>query len=187
MKTLFLKFIRLTAFALMISGAVLGVHAQAQAQQTNSTPEGRPDILATNLPVDPRNFLENADEFTLYSLDVDPAFEYFSVKGIKDTNILGQIKIQAGAQRNGLIQALADGITDFEAEHLQMADCFQPHHVIRARKGGVTMDFVICFECHQIQAFSSKSTNYWVFPVSGSPIIIFNQTLRQAGIPVSTN
>jgi hypothetical protein len=187
MKTRFLKFIRPIAFALMVSGAVVGVHAQAQAQPTNSTPEGMPWILATNLPVDLSNFLENADEFTLYSLDVDPAFEYFTVKGIQDTNILGQIKIPAGPQRSGLIKALADGIAEFEAENMMMADCFQPHHVIRARKGGVTMDFVICFECRQIQAFSSKSTNYWVFPVSGSPIIIFNQTLRQAGIPLGTD
>ncbi|HEV2320638.1 MAG TPA: hypothetical protein VGV18_12855 [Verrucomicrobiae bacterium] len=177
-----MRFIRLTAFAL-IMGGVIGV----QAQQTNYSTSGWTSILETSLPADLRNFLENADEFTLYSLDVDPGFEYFSMKGIRDTNILGQIKIPAGTQRNGLIKALADGISEFEAEHMVMADCFQPHHVIRARKGGVAMDFVICFEGRQIQAFSSKATNYWVFPVSGSPKTIFNQTLGQAGIPLGTD
>jgi hypothetical protein len=32
---------------------------------------------------------------------------------------------------------------------------------------------------------ANELKNYWVFPVSGSPKKIFNETLQQAGIPLS--
>lgn len=132
------------------------------------------------LPQDQRHFLEGADEFTLYSLEPGPV--------PKGTNtfcfhkILGQIKIEQGAERTNLVTALADGI----AENVEPADCFNPRHGIRAAKNGVAVDFVICFQCAAIEVFSSKGTN-WSFSVSRETAALFNQTLQKAGVPLPTN
>ncbi|HTR40103.1 MAG TPA: hypothetical protein VMH87_00615 [Pseudomonadales bacterium] len=142
---------------------------------TNQSPGWIP--TADHLPSDLRHFLEGADEFTLYSLD--PGQESKETNTFFHLAILGQIKIEQGAERTNLVTSLSDGI----AEGGQMADCFNPRHGIRALKNGVAVDFVICFECGEIKAISSKGSN-WDFPVSRKPAAIFNSVLKNAHVPL---
>lgn len=132
------------------------------------------------LPPDLRHFLEGADQFTLYSLKNH--FERNGTNTFFDRPILGQIKIEKTVERTNLVTALSDGIGTGRVP----ADCFDPRHGIRAVKNGVAVDFLICFECGTIDVFSSKGTN-WSFEVSETPAVLFNQTLQNAGIPLSPN
>ena len=158
----------------------------------------QPDVVVTNigtnqtgplawapapkyLSPDLRHFLESADEFTLYSLDPSPE-EHPGTNTFYFHKILGQIKIEKTAERTNLITALSDGI----AGGCGMADCFNPRHGIRAVQNGVAVDFLICFQCGAIEVFSSKGTN-WAFPVCRTPVNVFNEVLKQAGVPLPSD
>lgn len=167
-------------FIVALAGLIVALSVYVTVAGTNSPPAWTPPT--DYLPRDLRDFLESADEFTLYSLNSGLDFEHKEKNKFRGHAILGQIKIEAGADRTNLVTALGNGI----AEGGPMADCFNPRHGIRAIKNGETVDFLICFQCGAIYAYSSDGTK-WVFPVSRTPAALFNQTLHAAGIPLLTN
>jgi len=142
------------------------------------------------LPLDLKNLLTQADEFTLLSLNPTPDFEHKATKTFHNHAILGQTKIKNGAPRDKLVTALADGIG---AKELNIpgvinipADCFNPRHGIHAKQNDEAVDFLICFECGQIQANSNRGTN-WSFLTTCKPAAAFNRALRNAGVRLPKN
>jgi hypothetical protein len=174
--------ILLTIFPIFLAlgGLAIAQSPYVMAPQTNPPPPWTPP--SSKLPADLRHFLENADEFTLYSLNPELDFPHKAPNIFHYYPILGQVRIETGIERTNLVTVLSNAI----AEGGPMADCFDPRHGIRAKRDGETVDFIICFECGAINAFSSKGTN-WIFPVSGSASALFNQTLQKAGVPLPTN
>ena len=142
------------------------------------------------LPVELEDFLKNADEFTLFSLNPDPDFEHKSTNTFQNHVILGQIKIKRSTTRASLIAALDDGIGADELHipgvNYDLPNCFNPRHGIRAKKGDETVEFLICFECSQIQVSSNKGKS-WFFITTKKPAAVFNSILKKNGVPLLEN
>lgn len=167
------------AFIIMVL-AVSTAQSDVVLTDIGTNESSQPIVFAPSpkyLPPDLRHFLESADEFTLYS--IRPEFERDGTNTFFQYPILGQIKIGKTVERTNLVTALNDGI----AGGCIPADCFDPRHGIRVVQNGVAVDFLICFECGEIQVFSSQGTN-WSFPVCHTPIAAFNDALKKAGVPL---
>jgi hypothetical protein len=58
--------------------------------------------------------------------------------------------IEDEAVRDALVNALYKAI---EGEQTRAAACFDPHHGIRATKGGTTVTILVCFICHNFRVY----------------------------------
>ena len=135
-----------------------------------------------HLPPGVKSLLLNADEFALFSLDPEPDFEHKSTNAFVNHAVLGQIKIITMTTRTSLVAALDEGIGGMGNGLALLPDCFNPRHGVRARKNGETVEFLICFECEQIEVYSSKGTN-WFFRTTRNPAAVFNRVHRRVGLP----
>ncbi|MCD6051483.1 MAG: hypothetical protein K0Q55_2892, partial [Verrucomicrobia bacterium] len=101
--------------------------------------------------------LDAPDSFYLYSLHPEPAAFRRPQTPQEATNvvsklgeeyhgfeILGRAEVVDPVQRRELVDALKRGVSEGKGP---APSCFSPRHGIRAVKGGVTVDLVICFEC----------------------------------------
>jgi hypothetical protein len=89
--------------------------------------------------------------------------------------------VKVAEDRNRLATAFKKGVAENKGI---VANCFNPRHGIRVTHDGKTVDFVICFECFQVQAFVDDK------PVSGflitdSPAAEFNGVLKDAKVPLA--
>ena len=171
-------------FLLLLMMLTLTQPARVSASETNNVP------AKAGLPAELDNFLTNADEFTLFSLNPEPDFEHKSTNTFQNHVILGQIRIIRATTRASLISALDEGIGDkglnVPGMPAPLPDCFNPRHGIRAKKGDETVEFLICFECAQIQASSNKGKS-WFFTTSKRPAATFNRVLKRNGVPLPQN
>jgi hypothetical protein len=122
---------------------------------------------------------------SLFSLNPDPDFEHKSTNTFQYHAILGQVQIKQTATRTSLILALNDGIGDETGLNL-LPRCFNSRHGIRAKKGDETIEFLIYFECSQIQVTSNKGKSWFVM-TSARPATAFNNMLRRNGVPLPQN
>jgi len=131
---------------------------------------GIPGVAATAM--------RNADSLELLSLDprrgrADADFHKHKVLGrttVTDpvTRKLLYSSLQSGARWNLPFPAL----------------CFNPRHGIRATAEGRTIDLVICFECSHVEVWQGESL-LTTFFVGQSPESVFDQVLRDAGLPLA--
>jgi hypothetical protein len=134
----------------------------------------------SKLPERARAALEAPDHFELLSLD--PA-------GPRDGHpddfhgwkVLGRTPVEAAETRAELMAALEQGARENTGT---AAGCFNPRHGIRATRGGQTADLVICFECFQVQVYAGD-TRDGGFLTTRSPQPVFDQVLRDAGLPLA--
>ena len=156
--------------------------AGVSASETNHLP------AKIKLPGKLYTFLTNADEFVLFSLNPVPDFEHKSTNTFQNHIILGHIQIRRPATKASLVSALNKGIEDKGISNgglpAPLPGCFNPRHGIRVRKGDETIEFLICFECAQIQVSSNKGQS-WFFTTSKEPSPTFNRILKQNGVPLS--
>ena len=141
--------------------------------------------------MDLQDFLKDADEFTLFSINPEPDFQHQSTNTFQNHAILGHFDVTSAETRQKLITALDDGIGEDMKSippgvAVPLPDCFNPRHGIRAKKGDETVEFLICFECHQIQ-ISSNWGKSWFFTTSSKPASVFNHVLKKAHIPLPEN
>src|SRR5256886_13151649 len=76
-----------------------------------------------------------------------------------------------------------DGIRDLTVTGVQtcaLPICFEPRHGIRVRKGERVTDFVICFECDQVQIWTNDQRTGG-FVIGSSPQPIFDEILKEIG------
>jgi hypothetical protein len=95
--------------------------------------------------------------------------------------VLGKVEVADAAQRREIMRSLRWGV----AEHtpMTMAGCFWPRHAIRIVAGGRTIDYVICFECRQVEVRQGDSCCE-VIGMTRSPQPLFNKVLHDAGVPI---
>jgi hypothetical protein len=114
----------------------------------------------------------------LYSLDPHDVSRFEgklpenSAKSFHWMPILGSVEIIPLQEKTNLLGALAQGVRENSGE---AAMCFDPRHGLRVVTKSSTNDFVICFECLQVQSFGFTPSSY--FYVSGSPAATFNKLL----------
>lgn len=124
--------------------------------------------------------LEDADQFELLSIDPDrpqerPRDDFHGWK------VLGRSQIKDAETRKKLLSALKKGVGENDGT---AAACFDPRHGIRATHEGRTVDLVICFECFQVQFYVGEKREGG-FLTTGSPQTVFDQVLRDAGVPLA--
>jgi hypothetical protein len=94
--------------------------------------------------------------------------------------IRGRADITDAAERRALVQALARGARD--ATPNMMHACFNPRHGLRVERGSYAVDFVICFECLQVQASGFQPADF--FLTSAAPQPTFDESLRHHNLPL---
>lgn len=129
----------------------------------------RPPRVATDA-------LEGADRYELLSLDperqsVQPTS---SPSGLfHGRRVLGSVVVTDSATRRRLNDALRGGAKSILS---LPAMCFDPRHGIRVTRNGRTTDFVICFECEQVQVrVGDQLVAGWL--TGDSPQPVFDQVL----------
>jgi hypothetical protein len=140
------------------------------------------------LPERLENLLLNADQFTLFSINPDADYEQTSTNMFQGYDILGQFDIKSDATRTELVAALNQGIGAKHRLHIPGSinaapSCFNPRHAIRVKKGNETVDLLICFQCQKIE-ITANQANKWYFLTSNEPATLFNEVLKQAGVPL---
>lgn len=132
------------------------------------------------------------ERLTLYSIDGDEP-DLDSIDGGSDLEsgeassseetfhgypVLGKVEIDDAKKRGEIMAALRQGMA---RNDIDPADCFWPHHGIRAVEQGQTVDYVICFKCLQLHVYrDGKMTTELT---SDEPQSVFDKHLQQAGIP----
>jgi hypothetical protein len=122
--------------------------------------------------------MRDATSFELLSLDPERGRDNADFHRFK---VLGRTMVSDALTRKRLYNALQSGARwnlPFPAM------CFNPRHGLRVTTGGNTVDLVICFECSQVQVWQGNS-HVTTFIVGQSPEPVFDQALRDAGVPLA--
>ncbi len=88
--------------------------------------------------------------------------------------ILGLAQIVSTQEKTNLLGAFASGV---RASDGFIASCFNPRHGIRVITESTTNDFVICFECLQVESYGFGSIRG--FRTGGSANTVFNKFLDE--------
>ena len=131
-----------------------------------------------SLPTVAEQALRNATEFELLSLDPDRANA--DSNGFHGWKVLGKTTITDAGVRNVLIAAFEKGVP---RRNMEPVDCFNPRHGIKLVSDGITHEFVICFECYQVEWHSPRSTRGG-FQITSSPQATFDKILRASNVPL---
>jgi hypothetical protein len=112
------------------------------------------EAVKAAFPGTDRDVLEQPESLELLSIhpypdgDGKPANEKESFQGYK---VLGRAAVTEAAERRALVEAVYKGLND---RYGPAPACFNPRHALRAKKGEVTVDVVICYECETVQVHS---------------------------------
>ena len=134
--------------------------------------------LGRSLPPVAEQALRNATDFELLSLDPDRANA--DSNGFHGWKVLGKTTITDAGVRNNLIAAFKDGIP---RRNIEPVDCFNPRHGIKLVSDGITHEFVICFECYQVEWHSPRSTRGG-FQITSTPQATFDRILKDSNVPL---
>lgn len=128
--------------------------------------------------------VETPDELILYSLDgrdFAPGEEPKTNEKFHNVPVLGKLVVADAARRRKVISTLHKGLAESDGS---IAKCFWPRHGIRAVGNGKKTDYVICFQCvHAIVHEDNKAPE--TRPLTRTPKKLFNQLLKDAGIPLA--
>src|SRR5207248_3305054 len=123
------------------------------------------------------------EKLTLYSIDGN---SYNPGEGPKTDEtfhgyaVLGKIDVADPEKRKEIMAALKEGI---DASDGRMAKCFWPRHAIRAEQAGKVFEYVICFQCEQMEVYAGirKQT----VPIADTPQQYFNRLLTDDKVPLA--
>ena len=137
--------------------------------------------VAGELPAPLHAALEKGGEFHLFSIrparvETGPGAMHFH-----GWEIIGRTSIRDEEKRKKLVAALKTGVEENQGIG---AACFRPRHGIRVTEPGKVTDFIICFECFQVQVIVDGLPQKAVL-VTRTPEAAFNDALKQAKLPLS--
>ncbi len=154
-----------TLLILMAVGPLLFIGGCAEKGPPNVIPS--PETAA----------LESGEQFELLSLEpLDGQVD--DEDGFHGWKVLGRTTLDQQTRLN-LVAALKKGVAEIGGA----ASCFRPRHGIRVKHDDKVFDFVICFECMQVETYADSSEGGG-FLVSRSPQPAFDEALRRASIPL---
>ncbi len=139
---------------------------------------GRGDDPPRTLPATASAILDGAESIELLSIDPKdrPAGPGDDFHGWK---VLGRAALRDPDRRREVVAAVRRGVE--EADDAE--GCFEPRHGLRATKGGVSADLVICFSCRWIEVHAGGEATS--VRTSGSPRSTFNTILRTATVELA--
>jgi hypothetical protein len=139
----------------------------------------RAEEKENKIPDELRAILEKAEQFELLSLSPDRPQEQPKV-AFHGWKVLGKTTVKDAETRRKLVTAFKKGVAENNGI---VAACFNPRHGIRVTADGKTVDFVICFECDQVQAFVGDKKEPG-FLITDSPQAVFDGVLKEARVPL---
>ena len=121
------------------------------------------------------------DSMTLYSLEAKmmpgrskrPKGETFH-----DVAVLGKTDVASEADRHAILKAIKKGIAQSDGKENK---CFWPRHGVRLVQNGKWIDYVICFECLQLDEYIDNQHGHK--PTTGEAAEVLDQHLERAGVP----
>jgi hypothetical protein len=127
------------------------------------------------IPATAAAILEQADQFELLSLNPDQ--QQKQAKGdFHGFRVLGTAVISDTETRKKLVSTFKKAVAE---NHGTAAACFNPRHGIRVIRNEKRADFVICFECNQVQVFGEVQGT---FLITSSAQPLFDSVLRSSGV-----
>jgi hypothetical protein len=121
------------------------------------------------------------DSMIVYSLDG----KYEPRQGKKPTEevfhdypVLGKVDIASPKDRTAILVAVKKGIANSDGEEMK---CFWPRHGVRLTQGGKTIEYLICFECRQLNEFVDGRTYHKL--TTRSPAAVLDEQLERGGVP----
>lgn len=121
------------------------------------------------------------DSMTVYSLDGTyekgdskrkPSGEMFH-----DHPVLRKVDIASAQDRTAILAAVKKGIAKSDGTQ---AKCFWPRHGIRLTQSGKTIEYVICFQCLQLNEYIDGKSSHK--PTTKSPATVLDKHLQDAGV-----
>jgi hypothetical protein len=124
------------------------------------------------------------ESMTVYSLDGNydkyyardnktPTGEMFH-----DHPVLGKTDIADPKDRTAILVAIKKGIAESDGDQ---AKCFWPRHGVRLVQSGKTIEYVICFECLQLNEYRDGDIKHKA--TTRSPAAVLDEQLQGAGVP----
>jgi hypothetical protein len=144
------------------------------------------DITENRLPKNAIDALSIGKDVILYSLDpgpgpFSPPPPFGPEGGLNGFKILGHVSLTDPKQRSVAVDALNAAI--HAADFRLMANCFFPRHAIRVTADGTSFDFMLCYQCRQMQLFE-KGVLKAVIGIPDAPDPL-KKLLTEAKIPVA--
>ena len=127
--------------------------------------------------------IADAEKVTLYSLDFRTDQEPGDAGRFHGYPVLGSIDVSDASRRGAIVAAMSDGIERFRGESGH--NCFWPRHGIRAERGGKATDYVICFECAQIEVYDANGSKIHSMLTTKQPQPTLDRPLKAAGIALA--
>lgn len=142
---------------------------------SNSSVKG----LRAAFPGDSKAILDESDQLFLYSINsMSMGAKKNSFHGYL---IVGRTEIKDKKVKADLVSQFYAGM----AANLEPADCFFPHHALRAVRGGKTLDLLICFSCNGVKTYYENEEGST--SVNRDSESSYNQVLKKAGIRTNVN
>ena len=119
----------------------------------------------------------------LYSIDgrdLEPGEEAKTEEKFHEFPVLGKLEIRDREKFAEIMGALKDGMARSDGT---TAKCFWPRHGIRFSENGNYVDYVICFECLQLQIHQNGQSK--TDPIVRDPQAVLNRYLTSAGIKLA--
>lgn len=136
---------------------------------------------AGELPAPLQATLEKGGEFHLFSIRPARVEKTEGALHFHGWEVIGRTSIRDEVQRKKLVAAFKSGVEESQGIG---AACFRPRHGIRIAEPGKTTDFIICFECFQVQVVIDGLPQKAVL-VTRTPEPSFNEALKRAKLPLS--
>lgn len=140
-------------------------------------------LLVAGCGRDSATGLDAPEQLTLYSIDgrdFEPGQRPKATEAFKGYPVLGKVEVTDPDKRKEITESLKKGLAKSDGK---MAKCFWPRHAIRVVEKGRTIDYVICFECYQLETYKEDAKT--VKPITKEPQQVLNRHLTDAGVPLA--
>ena len=96
--------------------------------------------------------------------------------------VLGKLEITDPEQRKKIMVAVERGI--WQAKYNRGAACFYPRHALRIEQDGELRDYVICFQCSNVEIYAGSVADHFKTTTDHAKKLL-NQLLSDADIPLA--
>jgi hypothetical protein len=130
-------------------------------------------------PPEAQSVVAKSEKFYLYSLQSErlPEADLKTIPNFHGYPILGQARVHASPYRADLFAAVRE---DLGAN--TFFDCFNPHHGIRAVRGGKTVDLLLGFGCRQMEIYDERGVHR--ITVGAAAQRVFDHVLAEYDVPL---
>lgn len=128
------------------------------------------------LPDAARTALEKADQIDV--LSIDPQGGETGKDAFHEYKVLARTTVKDADARKDIAAAVEKGV----AEGGPIAKCFEPRHGLHVVFKDKTYDFLICYQCSQIQIFTGSAEAETV-ATSGASKATLDKVLKNADVP----